>query len=145
MATLRGLPQVSVPDSGPQAVVSRAQNCALVSGQLQVPLTHWLVPAQVPHVVTLRATPQLSLALSAPQLFESRVQNWVLVSEVQPHLLGWPAPAQVCGTTQLLAQVMLRARLQLSWPVSAPHDAASRVQKPAFDSGWHPHEPAVQN
>lgn len=131
LVTLRGLPHVSVPDSGPHWAPSRAQNCAFVSaGQLHEPAMHWFTPVQVPQLATLRVRPQLSVPVAVPQLTPRRVQNWASVSGVQAH---WPA-VHVFGAVQV-PQLTVRAAPQLSMPDSGPHAVLCRAQNWAFVSG----------
>lgn len=64
--TVRGRPQLSWSDTGPQALPRRRQRSASDSGvHTQRPLTHASGGLQVPHCA-LRGTPQLSRPLAAP-------------------------------------------------------------------------------
>jgi hypothetical protein len=97
--TVRGAPQLSVPETEPQFLPRRAQNWAFVSGVQLVPQTLGVPPppqvcgaVQVPQEETVRGAPQLSVPETEPQVLPRRVQNWAFVSGVQavPQTLGVP-------------------------------------------------------
>jgi hypothetical protein len=146
LATLRGWPQMSVPERGPQAAESRAQNCALLSeAQVHCPLAlHMFGATHMPHDCTVRGTPQLSCAVLAPQLVPVRVQNAALVSDVQPHTLVVPPPPQLSVPLHA-PQFTARGVPQLSLAVRMPQFLPRRWQSAAFVSGWQTQVPcAVQ-
>lgn len=89
--------------------------------------------------------PQLSLAVTSPHCIARRVQKAPLDSGAHPHALLMPPPPHVSGNVHG-PQSTVRATLQLSMLVTAPHCFMSRVQKVAFDSLVQPgvpHRPAV--
>jgi hypothetical protein len=101
-ATVRPVPQLSVPITWPQFLPTREQNAVSLSAvQLlhtfaapappQVPVVH------VPHEATVRAVPQLSVPITWPQFLPTREQNAVSLSGVQPQTFAVPAPPQVWG------------------------------------------------
>jgi hypothetical protein len=139
-ATVRAVPQLSVPVKAPHVFPCRAQKAVSVSGvQLQT-LVGWQVcgEAQVPHEATVRAVPQLSVPVKAPHVFPCRAQKVVSVSGAQLQtFVGW----QVCGEVQVPHEATVRAVPQLSVPVKVPHVFPCRAQKAAFVSGVHAHWP----
>jgi hypothetical protein len=144
LATLRGWPHRSTPETAPQAAPRRAQNAAELSpAQLQVPPLHVLTPVQLPQEGTERDRPQLSVALSWPQLVPSSAQSCASLSGVQPHWLGVPPPPHVVKLGQA-PQLAVRASPQLSVPLKVPHSAPSLWQNPVSVSGWQTHAPEEQ-
>ena len=75
LATVRGMPQLSVPLNEPQFFVLRRQNAASVSGeQLQTPALQVDGSVQVPQAA-VRERPQRSFAVRAPQVLPRRAQK----------------------------------------------------------------------
>jgi hypothetical protein len=68
-ATVRDVPQLSFAVTLPQALISRVQKSALLSGVHEQTLALQIapVPVHVPHEATVRLVPQLSVLVTAPQ------------------------------------------------------------------------------
>src|SRR4029453_3969389 len=83
--TVRGLPQLSLPETLPQFLPRRAQKAALLSGvhwQMLLAL-HVCGETQAPHELTVRGAPQLSVPETVPQFLPRREQKAASVSGVQ--------------------------------------------------------------
>ncbi len=136
--TERGVPQVSVPLSGPQVLPSRLQKASSLSATQ--PHTEGPPPPQVcglahvPQEGTERGLPQVSVPLTAPQFFPSRVQNAASVSATQPHTLATPPPPHVWGLAQVPHDATERGLPQLSVPLTAPQLLPRRLQNAPFPS-----------
>jgi hypothetical protein len=144
-ATVRVVPQLSVPVTRSQFLPSRLQNAGSVSGTqtehtlgLPPPPQTWgeVHGVPKPQSRTVRGLPQTSFAVTVPQFLPSRVQNAVSLSveALQPQT----PEVQVWGEGQVPQLDTVRATPHLSVPLSEPQLAPSRVQN-AVSLSTHPH------
>jgi hypothetical protein len=136
-ATVRDVPQLSVPVTLPQFLPSRVQNAAFVSGAhphtfaVPPPPHETPVPVHAPQEATARLAPQLSAAVTEPQFFLIRVQNARSVSELQQT----PLLSHVCGDVHAPQELTTRFVSQLSKPVTLPQVFFNREQNAGSLSG----------
>ena len=99
-------PQLSVVLYWPQFLLASLHSWASVFGVHPhtpvVPPPPQVTPVPLhgvpkPQSAMLRVPPQLSVVLNRPQFLPASLHNTRSVFGVQPHTLGTPAPAQVCG------------------------------------------------
>jgi hypothetical protein len=147
-ATLRLMPQLSVPETDPQFFppILTAQKVVSVSGvQAVLPQTFGVPPPlhesgamHVPHEATDRAVPQLSVPVRLPQFFSRREQKAMSVSGLHPQTFRPPA-AHVAGAVHVPQLMLLRVVPQLSAAVTLPQSLPRREQNTAFVSAVQPH------
>jgi hypothetical protein len=136
--TVRGRPQLSVPENDPQFLPLAAQKSVFDCGQPQTlatpPPAQVEVPGQVLPQLAVRGRPQLSVPEKDPQFLLLAAQK--SVSDCgQPQTLATPPPAQVEVPGQVLPQLAVRGRPQLSVPVTVPQFLPWAEQKSASVCG----------